>query len=55
MMIGVIDAANNGSIKLHEKLGFEHAGTIKNAGYKFGKWLDLAFYQKELSGPGRLA
>ncbi|GEL77836.1 GNAT family N-acetyltransferase [Tenuibacillus multivorans] len=51
MMIGMIDAANTGSIKLHEKLGFEHAGTIKNSGYKFNQWLDLAFYQLELPGP----
>lgn len=51
MMVGVIDAANEGSIKLHTKNGFEYAGTIKKAGYKFGKWLDLAFYQLELTGP----
>ncbi|MEB8873217.1 N-acetyltransferase, partial [Bacillus cereus] len=25
--------------------------TIKKAGYKFNKWLDLAFYQLELNGP----
>ncbi|SEQ93165.1 phosphinothricin acetyltransferase [Piscibacillus halophilus] len=55
MMVGVIDAANTGSIKLHEKLGFEYAGTIKNAGYKFGKWLDLAFYQLELPGPKKVS
>ncbi|TFB22855.1 N-acetyltransferase family protein [Filobacillus milosensis] len=50
-MIGVIDAANEGSIKLHEKLGFDHAGTIKNSGYKFNQWLDIAIYQLELPGP----
>lgn len=50
-LIGGIDADNRGSIALHRKLGFEHAGTIRQAGYKFGRWLDLAFYQRVLSSP----
>ena len=50
-LVAGIDAANEGSIKLHEKLGFTYSGVIKKAGYKFGKWLDLAFYQLELNGP----
>lgn len=50
-LVAGIDAANKGSIKLHEKLGFTYSGVIKKAGYKFGKWLDLAFYQLELKGP----
>lgn len=50
-MIAGIDTTNEGSIKLHLKLGFQHAGTIHHAGYKFNRWLDLAFYQLELSGP----
>ncbi|KXY70165.1 MULTISPECIES: GNAT family N-acetyltransferase [Bacillus] len=50
-LVAGIDAENEKSISLHENYGFVHAGTIKNAGYKFNKWLDLAFYQLELSGP----
>lgn len=50
-MVAGIDAANTPSIKLHERLGFTHAGTIKKAGYKFGQWLDLVFYQLFLTGP----
>jgi len=50
-LIAAIDADNENSIKIHEKLGFHYAGTIKRAGYKFGKWLDLAFYQLALAGP----
>jgi L-amino acid N-acyltransferase len=50
-LIGGIDAANTGSIALHEKLGFTHAGTIKQSGFKFGRWLDLAFYQLLLDSP----
>ena len=53
VMVGGIDAANRTSIALHEKLGFTHAGTIRHAGYKFGRWLDLAFYQLLLETPAR--
>ena len=53
MMIGGIDAENTGSIEFHKKLGFIHAGTIKQAGFKFGRWLDLAFYQLILETPAR--
>ena len=52
-LIAGIDAVNEKSIKVHERLGFTHSGTIKKAGFKFGKWLDLAFYQLDLKGPER--
>lgn len=51
VLVGAIDAANQSSIALHERLGFVHAGTIAQAGFKFGRWLDLAFYQKTLKTP----
>jgi len=50
-MIGVIDALNKVSIALHQRLGFVHCGTIQQAGFKFGAWLDLNFYQLLLSTP----
>lgn len=50
-LIGGIDASNAASIALHERLGFTHAGTVRQAGYKFGRWLDLAFYQRMLCTP----
>jgi len=53
VMIGGIDMANRASICLHEKLGFQHAGTIRHAGFKFGRWLDLGFYQKLLPTPSQ--
>jgi L-amino acid N-acyltransferase YncA len=51
VMIGGIDGENKASIALHVKLGFEPAGVIRHAGFKFGRWLDLAFYQRLLAGP----
>ena len=44
-MIGGIDAANTGSITFHKKFGFVETGSIKEVGFKFGKWLDLQFMQ----------
>jgi Sortase and related acyltransferases len=51
VMIGAIDAENSASLAMHEKLGFVHAGTIKQAGFKFNHWLDFAFYQLILDTP----
>lgn len=51
VMVGAIDAANTTSIRLHEQLGFTYSGTIRQAGFKFDRWLDLALYQLILSTP----
>jgi len=45
VLVGGIDAANSVSIRMHEKAGFKRCGRIEQAGFKFGKWLDLCFYQ----------
>jgi phosphinothricin acetyltransferase len=45
VMVAGIEASNAGSIRLHEKLGFEHVGHLKQVGTKFGGWLDLLFLQ----------
>lgn len=51
IMVGGIDASNQVSIRLHESLGFTSCGVIRQAGFKFGRWLDLAFYQLILRTP----
>ena len=51
VMVGGIDATNAVSIKLHESLGFTACGIVRQAGFKFGRWLDLAFYQLILRTP----
>jgi L-amino acid N-acyltransferase len=45
VMVAGIEAKNEGSIRLHERLGFENVGHLKQVGAKFGSWLDLAFMQ----------
>jgi len=50
-LIGVIDTGNQVSIGLHEKLGFSYGGSLRQAGFKFGRWLDVVFYQLLLDTP----
>lgn len=53
VMVAGIDKQNLASIALHEQAGFTYAGTIEQAGFKFGRWLDLAFYQLILPTPDK--
>jgi L-amino acid N-acyltransferase YncA len=48
IMIGAIDADNAGSIRFHERFGFEISGHMKEVGFKFGRWLDLVWMQRRL-------
>ena len=48
VMVAGIDAANTGSIRLHERLGFTQVGLLREVGRKFDRWLDLVFLQKRL-------
>lgn len=48
-MIAVIgDSDNVGSIGVHASLGFLRVGTLKSAGVKFGRWLDVVYMQRAL-------
>lgn len=50
-MIAVIgDSGNAASIHLHTRLGFVHAGLLKSAGFKFGRWVDSVLMQRPLGG-----
>jgi phosphinothricin acetyltransferase len=51
VLVGGVDAENTVSIRLHENLGFTHCGTVMQSGFKFGRWLDLAWYQRILATP----
>jgi len=44
-IIASIDATNEASVKLHKSFGFEEVAHFKEVGYKFGRWLDLKFFQ----------
>jgi L-amino acid N-acyltransferase YncA len=49
VMIADIEAGNLASVRLHERLGFEHVGTVREVGRKFDRWLDLAVLRLPLS------
>ena len=44
-LIASIALPNAGSIALHEKLGFTKVGQFSEVGYKFGKFVDVGYWQ----------
>ena len=51
-VIAGITADNAPSLRLHERLGYQRVGVVRECGWKFERWLDLVFLQKLLrSGP----
>ena len=48
VMIGAIDSHAAASLHLHQKLGFDRAGTCREVGQRGGRWLDLVFMQRLL-------
>lgn len=44
-VVSIITADNTPSRNLHEKFGFRHVGTLKEAGWKFGIALDVDYYE----------
>ena len=43
-----ITLPNEGSVALHRSVGFQLVGTFKAVGRKFGKWHDVAWFQRAL-------
>lgn len=48
-MIAVVGGAEPASVALHASLGFEIVGRLKSVGFKFGRWLDTVYMQRDLS------
>ena len=46
VIIAGVDAANEASIRFHERLGFQKSGHLREVGHKFDRWLDLVFLQR---------
>jgi phosphinothricin acetyltransferase len=47
-IIAAIDADNQASLRLHESFGFEKVGHFKRVGYKFNRWLDVAYLELQI-------
>jgi phosphinothricin acetyltransferase len=46
--IGGISLPNTASIALHEKLGYKHIGQFREVGWKFGRWVDVGYWELQL-------
>ena len=43
-----ITLPNEASVKLHTSMGFEPIGTFRSIGWKFGRWHDVGWFQRQL-------
>jgi phosphinothricin acetyltransferase len=46
--IAGITLPNEKSLALHKSFGFKEVGVYHNVGYKFGKWLDVIWLEKQI-------
>jgi phosphinothricin acetyltransferase len=48
-IIAGISGEQQPSFALHRRYGFREVGRLRAVGYKFGRWLDVAYLQRELT------
>lgn len=48
VVIGGIALPNESSIALHEKFGLKKVAQFEQVGFKFGRWVDVGYWQKTL-------
>jgi L-amino acid N-acyltransferase YncA len=51
-MVASVAADNRAGLRLHQSLGFTPVGTLRNAAYKFGLWMDISLLQRSLDADG---
>lgn len=47
--LSIITLPNDASVSLHEKIGMKKVAHLEQVGFKFGKWIDVGYWQKQLS------
>jgi L-amino acid N-acyltransferase YncA len=47
-VMGGIALPNEASVAFHEKFGFSKVAHFKEVGFKFGKWIDVGYWQRTL-------
>ena len=50
LAVGGVTLPNDASVALHRRFGFESVGIFRQVGYKFGRYWDVEWFQKELDG-----
>lgn len=48
VVIGGAALPNPACVSLHERLGFERVATFRQVGFKLGRWVDVAYWQRIL-------
>jgi phosphinothricin acetyltransferase len=48
VLLGCIALPNDASIALHEKFGMRKVAHFEEVGFKFGRWIDVGYWQKNL-------
>ena len=49
-LLACISLPNDASVALHENLGFNKVGQFSEAGWKFGRWVDVGYWELALLG-----
>ena len=47
-VVGVIALPNDASVALHEKFGLSKVAHLKEVGFKFGRWIDVGYWERIL-------
>jgi L-amino acid N-acyltransferase len=47
-IVASVAADNAAGLRLHQSLGFEVVGTLRDAAYKFSRWMDITLVQRSL-------
>jgi phosphinothricin acetyltransferase len=47
-VLGGIALPNAASVALHERLGFEQVGQLREVGWKLQRWVDVGYWEKRL-------
>ncbi len=45
LVIGGIALPNAASVALHQRLGFVQVAQFRETGHKFGRWIDVGYWQ----------
>lgn len=48
LVIGGVALPNEASVGLHRKMGFQPVGAFQEVGRKFGRWIDVSYWQLRL-------
>lgn len=48
VVLGIVALPNAASEALHRSMGFEQVAHLREVGFKFGRWIDVGFFEKRL-------